>query len=322
MVSRYHEQPSRSQPTVREPLASQVKILFITAEDRPADWLLAALAADPESNVQMQQAGTLAHGLACLRAEVFDAVLVEHDPRYQDTFATLSAIRTGSHDDQPVVVLGRQPAVEVSVSCYQAGGDAYLCLENTTTRLLLWEISRAIEHHQMSRENRDWEQSSDRRRQLEDDETGRLLEAQRAMLFSPDKEPGRDRSASCPGNSPSGRSQLSSLPVPLLDHYRELLRTYVIMGSGNLAREMEDLARRLVHQGAAAQQVMHVHLSIVEEMVAGLGKRSARHLMNRADLLVMEVMVHLVDHYRARVQGTCTESPAGSPGDSVVDLLE
>ena len=37
-----------------------------------------------------------------------------------------------------------------------------------------------------------------------------------------------------------------------------------------------------------------------KKLVQGLGNRSARHVMNRADLLVLEVMGHLADGYRRR----------------------
>ena len=37
----------------------------------------------------------------------------------------------------------------------------------------------------------------------------------------------------------------------------------------------------------------------------GLGNRSARHVINRADLLALEVMGHLVDGYRQRYLELC-----------------
>jgi hypothetical protein len=45
---------------------------------------------------------------------------------------------------------------------------------------------------------------------------------------------------------------------------------------------------------------MLLHLHVLEEMVRGLGSRSARHVMNRADMLVLEVMINLAQNYRER----------------------
>ena len=88
----------------------------------------------------------------------------------------------------------------------------------------------------------------------------------------------------------------------MIAHYRELLRTYVIMGSGNLADELRRLPQLLVAAGLTARQTMQLHLHVLEELVHGLGTRSTRHVMTRADLLALEVLLHLADGYRRRYQ--------------------
>jgi hypothetical protein len=90
------------------------------------------------------------------------------------------------------------------------------------------------------------------------------------------------------------------LPERLVNHYRELLRAYVVMGVGNLVKEMTALAALLAEAGISAQQTMQLHVHVLEELIGSLGNRSARHVMNRADLLVVEVMAHLADGYRRR----------------------
>jgi hypothetical protein len=72
------------------------------------------------------------------------------------------------------------------------------------------------------------------------------------------------------------------------------------MGFGNLASEMSQLAEMLATAGVTAPQMMLLHLKVLEELVRGLGARSARHVMTRADLLVLEVMIHLAEGYRRR----------------------
>jgi hypothetical protein len=41
-----------------------------------------------------------------------------------------------------------------------------------------------------------------------------------------------------------------------------------------------------------------MHLDVVAAMISGLGARSSRHIMTRADLLILEVMLHLGEGYR------------------------
>src|SRR4029079_13035252 len=100
-------------------------------------------------------------------------------------------------------------------------------------------------------------------------------------------------------------STFCPLPDRLVSHYREMLRAYVVMGAGNLAEEMATLASLLADAGITAQRTMQLHVHVLEELIASLGNRSARHVINRADLLVFEVMAHLADGYRRRYDDRC-----------------
>jgi hypothetical protein len=95
------------------------------------------------------------------------------------------------------------------------------------------------------------------------------------------------------------------LPDRLVTHYREMLRAYVVMGAGNLAEEMTTLAALLADADVSAQRTMQLHVHVLEELIGSLGNRSARHVMTRADLLVLEVMAHLADGYRRRYHDEC-----------------
>jgi hypothetical protein len=84
-----------------------------------------------------------------------------------------------------------------------------------------------------------------------------------------------------------------------------MLRAYVVMGAGNLADEMTKLAGLLADASVSARRAMQLHVHVLEELIGSLGNRSARHVMNRADLLVLEVMAHLADGYRLRYHDRC-----------------
>jgi hypothetical protein len=61
----------------------------------------------------------------------------------------------------------------------------------------------------------------------------------------------------------------------------------------------------LADANISARRTMQLHVHVLEELVDSLGNRSARHVMNRADLLVLEVMAHLADGYRLRYHDRC-----------------
>lgn len=275
-----------------------MRAIYITTHQRTGGWLAEAFAADSASEVVLEEAVGKSAGLARLRDEVFDVVLVSHEPDDLDALDLVEGYRAGGADE-PMIVLGTQSEQEMAALCYEVGADGYVCVHTATTRNLIWLAARAIHYHQMVRENYKLTLAEQNRLQRDHDEADRLLEQQRAILG--DLESLRD--AIGPDDVqplPSHATAPALLPQPLVEHYRELLRTYVIMGSGNLGCELKRLAELLAGAGLSAQDTMQLHLSVLEELVRGLGARSTRHVMTRADLLVLEVMVHLADGYRRR----------------------
>ena len=285
-------------------LPPRMRVLFIASYHRMGGWLAEAFAADSASEVLLEEAVGMADGLTRLRDEVFDAVLISHEPGELDALDLLDALRTGSSDEQPLMVLGAQSEQEMSALCFEVGADAYVCVNTTTTRTLIWQVARAMERHQLIAENRRLAQAARHRLQLEHDEANRLLKQQHALIDDLEKICHHDNAKSSVEAAPSvvdvQTAAALPLPGPLISHYRELLRAYVIMGSGNLTEEMRTLADLLASAGVSAQKAMLLHLHVLEEMVQSLGSRSARHVMNRADLLILEVMINVAEGYRDR----------------------
>ncbi len=283
-------------------LPPRMRVLFITGTGRTGGWLAEAFASDSASDVELVEAVGVASGLARLRDEVFDAVLISHEGESLDALDLLDAIRAGSSEGQPIVVLGAQSEQEMTSLTFEAGGDDYVCVNSTTTRTLIWKVARAVERHRLIGENRRLLHAQRHRLEIEHDEAARLLQQQRALIDGLEQirlhdEPPDSARGPLPDDKPL---PCPDLPEPLVAHYRELLRAYVIMGSGNMAEEMSRLADLLASAGVTASQAMTLHLHVLEEMISGLGNRSARHVMNRADLLILEMIVNLAECYRDR----------------------
>jgi DNA-binding NarL/FixJ family response regulator len=307
-------------PTPWRGLPARMRVLYITTPKRTGGWLAEAFAADSASEVILEESVGSTAGLARLRDEAYDAVLASHVPGELDALSLIEGYRAGGADE-PIVVLGMQSEQEMAALCYEVGADGYACVNTTTTRNLIWVVARAVQRHQLIRDNRRLNQAERRRLQQEHDEAEQLLKQQRGLIR--DLETLRsDRSATSveqedaagqplltdwPPEGIGRRRQRGScqpldLPPELVAHYRELLRAYVIMGSGNLACELTRLAELLTMAGVSARQTMQLHVEVLEELVHGLGARSTRHVMTRADLLVLEIMIHLAESYRLRYQ--------------------
>ncbi|MHB1036998.1 MAG: hypothetical protein ACYC35_20460 [Pirellulales bacterium] len=294
----------------RGTLPRRMRMLYITTYHRTGAWLAEAFRADSAADISLEESLGVAAGLARLRDEIFDAVLVSHEPGELDALELIEGLRVGGSDD-PIIVLGTQSEPEMSALSFEVGADAYVCVNTTTTRTLIWIVARAIERHQLIRENRRLAQAERHRLEQEHIEAERLLRQQRELLC--DLESLRRRETAPdpnelaaplagPTEPPRCVEPALSLPESLVCHYRELLRTYVIMGSGNLGAELGALAELLATAGVTAQQTMLLHLQVLEELIRGLGNRSTRHVMTRADLLALEVIVHLGENYRLRYQ--------------------
>ena len=302
------DEPLKKLPAARwGSLPSRMRVLFITTEDRPGSSVAEALASDSASEVTLVEAVGVIMALDRLRDEVFDALLISHEPDQLDALELIEGLRAGG-SAEPMLVLGSSEAEEMTALCYEVGADAYLNFQRTTTRTMLWTLARAVERHQLLRENRRQAQSERQRLHQEHQEADRLLAQQRALITDleslgalhvdsgdaaePDDEQRRTVAVAS--------AEPFVLPEPLIAHYRQLLRAYVIMGSGNLTDEMTTLADLLASAGVTAQQAMLLHLGVLEELIRGMGSRSARHVMSRADLLGLEVMIHLAEGYRQR----------------------
>ena len=289
-------------------LPSRVKLLVVSPLDGADGWLADALGADSATRIELHEARDEASAVVRLRDEVFDAVLAVHRPPEQDAFAFVEGLRVGG-GLQPVVVLGETPSNEADALAYEAGADEYCSIGESSLRGLLWKIGKAIERSRLVRENRRLLQADRQRLQHEHHETENLLKRQRALLADIEVLRQEDGGAAPSEAGPlgarlreaaSGEPKQEPLPTAIAERYDEILRAYVMMGSGRLAEELAEVAHELIDVGSSARQAIGLHLEVLERLVEGLGNRSARHVMNRADLLVVEVLGLLADGYRRR----------------------
>jgi DNA-binding response OmpR family regulator len=270
-------------PSAWQGVPPRLKVLYISAPQRTGGWLAEALAADSATQILLEEVAGEAAGMARLRDEVFDAILISHEPGALDALVLVEGYRTGGAEE-PIIVLGAESEADLAVLCYEVGADGYVCVQSTTTRNFLWTLGRAVQRHELIDENQRFHHAERTRMQREQDESHRLLAEQEAFLAN------------------FQRASLDEvnveLPAELIAHYRELLRTYVIMGSGNLSEELRKLACLLVRGGISSGKTMELHLDVLQETVQGLGARSTRHVMARADLLILEVITGLGEGYR------------------------
>lgn len=286
------------------------KVLFIS-EVRPV-WVSLALRLDATgcSEPRFEWVSTAEEALTQLRKDSFDCLLIQFDEVLKKSrLELLNAIRiSGCHE--PVVLLLSHPDDQVTLAACENQAEILVSPAMWESPALLSVVRRALFVQQLTEENHQLQVDKHRRLIRERDEAERLLNQQRSIveelqtLVYPDtineiqSETAGDKQSD-PRKSDAA-AELPRIPFEVRDYYHELLRTYVIMGAGSLKDEILQIAELLAAVDLTPPQVLEFHLECVELIVKGLGNRSSRHVMSRADLLALEMMVHLGECYQKK----------------------
>lgn len=303
-------------PETLEPLAREIdpgelptRLRLLCVGSSEPSWVGLTLQLDARGCVEpnFNWVSTAGEALALLRDASFDCLLIRiagERESSNDPLALARGIRAGGCGD-PVVVVTQSADDETWCEALHLNVNLLVSSHGWETRALVPAIQRAVEHGQMLREI-DRLSAADRRRLMrERDEADYLLRQQHEILITLERQ-ARELAGHMLGKvavtttDQEAAPRSSKLPAEFDDYYQELVRTYVIMGSGTLVNEIAKLAELLAEAGLSPREVLDIHLARVGRLVRGLGNRSTRHVMARADLLALELMIHLGECYQRR----------------------
>jgi len=308
------------EPVTVGQLPARLRLLCVGT--REPSWITLTLQLDAEGGIEphFRWASSAAEALSLLRDDPFDCVLISASDSgptgptnanagFHDAAMLVKAIRASGCAD-PLVLIA--PQISDASWVDLSSEDCELLQSNRAwdSPALVATIKRAIFRADLFRQNHRLAVAQTKRMARERDEAEHLLSQQRRIIDDLDA---RDESAAptnvalqamidCFGRVSVDRYSppRATLPDEINGYYHELLRTYVIMGSGNLSGEIAKLAELLAVAGCGPREVLSLHLERVESLVRGLGNHSTRHIMARADLLALELMIHLGESYRRR----------------------
>lgn len=264
-----------------------------------------------------------------LREEPFDCILIDAPPTVSfvrnenGPFGLIRALRTSGCED-PVVIVGRLFADAEWTAACEADCDVFVSNRGWESPALGAVVKRALLRGELRRENARLSAAHQRRLLRERDESEQLLAHQRQLIAELEALPTplAERTERLPATGdpaipavvpPSASSGYQARP-DFAERYRALLRSYVLMGSGSLASEIAEIADRFVAASLPPPEALQLHLMCVESLVKGLGNRSARHVVARADLLAIELMTHLAHRSQRASTGN------GSAANQAVNL--
>jgi hypothetical protein len=257
--------------------------------------------------------------LSRLREEPFDCVLIDVPATGSfvrddsGPFGLIRALRTSGCED-PVVLIGRLFADAEWTAACESDCDIFVSARGWDSPVLGAVVKRALFRGELLRENARLSSAHHRRLLRERDESEQLLAHQRQLISELEALPDPLREDGSRTNRHENRSTPNAPAAPLgqaaidgfAERYRALLRSYVLMGSGSLAAEIAETADAFVAARLPPPEALQLHLRCVESLVNGLGNRSARHVVARADLLAIELMTHLAHRSQRAAAGTGT----------------
>ncbi|MBQ2620033.1 MAG: response regulator [Thermoguttaceae bacterium] len=270
-------------------IPKSMRALYISVSNRTGSWLAKAFKTEKNVNVELDEVCGASEGLNALRQSVYDVVIVCHAPGELDAPDFIAAYRA-SGIYAAALVVGDKDDAELKSRCYQVGADDYLCIYSTTVRNLLWAMARALKRFRLEEENSRFVKEKKQLVAREKEEATAMLIEQKSMAESIDGYYDND-SADKTQVTPQAKQNF-------LRMYEELLRSYVVMGAGCMTKQLSSIAALLAKGGISAREAMAIHLECVGSMIESNGGRSSRHVMARADELIMELLVHLTEEYR------------------------
>lgn len=299
------ESPNPQISSPRSLIPHRLKILFVS-QQKPI-WVGLALKLDEMgcSEPRFDWASSSEEALELLRSDSYDCLLIAVDNEsMMSQLELLNAIRISGCED-PVILVLSEPDDRAVLTAYENDAEVLVSAAIWESQALLSSIQKTLKMHQLIEENHRLQVENHRRLIRERDEAERLLIQQRSMVkemqtlaYPEDAE----NSLSLEGIQDGEESvQPFQVPSEVKDYYHELLRTYVIMGSGSLKDEIHQIAELLAGAKLTPRQVLEFHIECVESIVKGLGNRSSRHVLARADLLALEMMIHLGECYQKKV---------------------
>lgn len=242
---------------------------------------------------QFRWSSTPQEALTILRCEIFDAVLIVmseaaggHEFDSSRVTRLLEAMRTSGHDEPVVLVTDALSGEEWAV-CTRLDCDIVASPDSWEAPALVPAVLRAVKRRELSRSLRRLEAANRKYTGRETHESERFLNHLKQILTD---QILLKNSASPPQRNP--------IPEELSALYRQLLRTFCMMGDGGLSAELTQLAEVLSSARISPVEILDLHVRETRELVTRLGNRGAIRMLLRADLMMIELMMIVGERYR------------------------
>lgn len=263
---------------------ARIKALLVEADPADAQMIGRMLAEAKSVQFDLRRAERLADGLAMLRDDHFDAVVLDLSLPDAQGLTTLGRVRTQA-PTVPIVVISGPDDQALAVRAVGSGAQDYLPRGRISGDLLARAIRYAIERQRLENaleQAEEWERQS----------WTRIQAARDFRYYS---------AVSKDGGPTAGGEEGPAVPAELAAEYRDLVIAYVQSDRAIEVRpvkRLRELARRLARAGVAARDVMRFHLDVLAKLERLAGPEELPEVLTDVRLVILDLMGSLVDAYR------------------------
>ncbi len=281
--------------TASQPVA--VNLLAVGASCPDWDHLVQQLKVCGLQLVEAQWVAEFSEAFPFLRSEAWDCLVITVDRDQQiaverglDALQEMqlqpATILSGAVDVERWLPVCRRVEAILSTEPESWFGDQIgLLIERALRAQALRSELRMARHELRLRADRDREEAE-------------LILSQQHRLLHEIVRPEPERAETPPISS----SLIPAADTPELSRfqprYDQLLKKVILDGMRSSQQELRSAIAEFRSTLASPGQLLSVHLKAVESLLTGTGNRSSRHILQRADQLLVEAMVCLAEDYR------------------------
>jgi len=259
-------------------------LLYVLGPRSPKGWLKKTLHQSSAHEIEVRETPLLPTALECLRESAFDVVVIDQDASERTPREVITALQSGTSDLQPIVVFAAGTDRAQATAYLKAGASCYCSLGNTTAQELVWQLHDVRRKSQVAGQQKQLSDWRTRHEAKQHDEILKLLAEQRSIFGFADRlrsETQIDDAAPC--------------FEELRRNCADLLQAYVVMGRGQLASEVRHLASQLHQDQVSLPRLLQCYAAALTDLVQHRGARSARHVFDRGNLLLLDVLLQWAD---------------------------
>ena len=268
-----------------------LRLLFVSSREPSWVGITIQLSHEGVREPHYRWSSTPQEALTILRREIFDAIIITKELADEDTpwddqliLQLVEAMRTSGHDEPALLVTSYLSDLEWAQLC-QHDCDVLISQRSWDAPSLLPAILRAVNRVEVHRSNRKLETTERKRTVRDRTDVDSILKHLHQIL--------EDRQLL----SPTSRDRSEQIPEELRKVYSHLLRTFCMMGEGSLTAELTQLSGILTTAHLSTTTALRMHLEETQTLITKLGAKGARHVLVRADLLIIELLTLMGDEW-------------------------